>query len=91
MKHWKKDLPASFVVFVIAIPLSLGISLASGTPPASGLIAAVIGGIVVGAFSGAPLMVSGPAAGLTVLIFQIVQEYGLAGLAIATFFVSSSK
>ena len=80
----RSDFLASLVVFIIAVPLSLGIALASGTSPASGLIAAIIGGLIVGTASGVPFMVSGPAAGLTVLVFQIVQEYGLAGLALAT-------
>lgn len=89
--HWKKlsaptgmDWTASLVVFIVAVPLSLGIALASGAPPATGLIAAAIGGIVVGLFSGAPLAVSGPAAGLTVLVYQVIQDFGLTGLAVAT-------
>lgn len=80
----KFDFMASLVVFIIAVPLSLGISLASGVPPALGILSAILGGIIVGFFTGAPLMVSGPAAGLTVLVFQIVQSYGLKGLMIAT-------
>lgn len=75
-----KDAVASMGVFVIALPLSLGIALASGMPPASGLIAAIVGGIVVGLLAGAPLVVSGPAAGLAALVFQFVQQYGLVGL-----------
>ena len=71
-----KDLPASLVVFLVALPLSLGIALASGAPLLAGIISAAIGGIVVGALSGAPLMVSGPAAGLTVLVLGYVQQYG---------------
>ncbi len=84
-KHFKSDFLASFGVFVIAIPLSIGIALASGAPPASGLIAAILGGIAVGVFSGAPLVVSGPAAGLAALIFELVSKYGIAGLAFTTF------
>ncbi len=70
------DLLASMVVFLIAVPLSLGIAQASGAPPIAGIIAAVVGGIVVGLLGGAPLQVSGPAAGLTVLVFGYVQQFG---------------
>ncbi|GAA2477160.1 SulP family inorganic anion transporter [Winogradskya humida] len=72
------DLPASIVVFLIAIPLSLGIAAASGAPLLAGLIAAVVGGIVAGALSGAPLQVSGPAAGLTVIVAGTVADFGWA-------------
>jgi carbonic anhydrase len=72
----KVDIPASLVVFLIALPLSLGIALASGAPIKAGLIAAVVGGIVVGVFGGAPLQVSGPAAGLTVMVFGFIQKFG---------------
>ncbi|MCD0451955.1 carbonic anhydrase [Actinocorallia sp. API 0066] len=71
-----RDIPASFVVFLVAIPLSLGIAVASGAPVAAGLIAAIVGGIVVGLLGGAPLQVSGPAAGLTVIVASLVQTYG---------------
>jgi MFS superfamily sulfate permease-like transporter len=70
------DFAASLVVFVVAIPLTLGISLASGVSVEAGIISAIIGGIIVGLFSGAPLMVSGPAAGLSAIVFQLVQDYG---------------
>lgn len=72
----RSDLPASLVVFLIAIPLSLGIAFASGAPVMAGLIAAVIGGVVGGALGGSPLQVSGPAAGLTVIVFGLVQKFG---------------
>jgi carbonic anhydrase len=77
-----KDLPASIVVFLVALPLSLGIAVASGATPQSGLIAATIGGVVVGLLGGAPLQVSGPAAGLTVMVFGYVQKFGLPSLGI---------
>jgi MFS superfamily sulfate permease-like transporter len=82
----KQDLVSSLVVFIVAMPLSLGIALASGASPAAGLITAVIGGIVAGMFAGAPLSVTGPAAGMTALVFQLIQQYGLKGLAIITVF-----
>lgn len=72
------DLPASLVVFLIAIPLSLGIALASGAPIMAGLIAGVVGGIVAGALGGSALQVSGPAAGLTVIVAGMVQQFGWA-------------
>jgi carbonic anhydrase len=81
MRTLRHDLPASIVVFLIAIPLSLGIAAASGAPLLAGLIAAVVGGIVAGALSGAPLQVSGPAAGLTVIVAGTITTYGMAGTA----------
>ncbi|GAB2572787.1 SulP family inorganic anion transporter [Streptomyces capparidis] len=72
----RADLSASVVVFLIAIPLSLGIALATGAPLQAGLIAAAVGGIVVGALGGAPLQVSGPAAGLVVVTADLIQQYG---------------
>lgn len=72
------DLPASLVVFLVALPLSLGIAVASDAPPLAGLIAAIIGGIVAGALGGSPLQVSGPAAGLTVIVATLVAEFGWA-------------
>ncbi|MFI0448719.1 SulP family inorganic anion transporter [Actinomadura sp. 6N118] len=72
----RRDLPASFVVFLVAIPLSLGIAVASGAPIAAGLIAAIVGGVVAGLLGGSPLQVSGPAAGLTVIVASLVQTYG---------------
>lgn len=76
----KTDLRASIVVFLVALPLAMGIAIASGYPPVAGLITGIIGGIVVGSISGAPLQVSGAAAGLSVLVFQGVQQFGLANM-----------
>lgn len=70
------DVPASLVVFLIALPLSLGIAIASGAPVMAGLVAAAVGGIVAGALGGSILQVSGPAAGLTVIVADINQQYG---------------
>ncbi|MEU3691084.1 bifunctional SulP family inorganic anion transporter/carbonic anhydrase [Streptomyces narbonensis] len=70
------DLSASIAVFLIALPLSLGIALATGAPLQSGLVAAAVGGIVAGRFGGSPLQVSGPAAGLTVVTAELIQRYG---------------
>ena len=70
----KNDLPASIVVFLVAMPLCLGIALASGAPLFSGVIAGIVGGTVVALLSGSPLGVSGPAAGLAVIVLSAIQE-----------------
>ena len=75
-----RDLLGSIVVFLVALPLCMGIAIASGMPPASGLITGIVGGIVVGAIAGSPLQVSGPAAGLAVLVFELVRQHGMAAL-----------
>jgi len=72
------DLPASLVVFLVALPLSLGIAVASNAPVLAGIIAAIVGGIVAGAIGGSPLQVSGPAAGLTVVVAGLIAEFGWA-------------
>ncbi|MGW0202471.1 SulP family inorganic anion transporter [Nonomuraea sp. NPDC003201] len=72
----RHDVPASLVVFLIAVPLSLGIAMASGAPLAAGLIAAVVGGIVAGVLGGSAVQVSGPAAGLSLVVVDLVQTYG---------------
>jgi len=75
-KYLKNDLPASIVVFFVALPLCLGIALASGAPLFSGLIAGIIGGIVVGALSGSSIGVSGPAAGLAAIVLVAIDQLG---------------
>ena len=75
-KELKNDLPASIVVFFVALPLCLGIALASGAPLFSGIIAGIVGGIVVGIASGSPLGVSGPAAGLAVIVLTAIESLG---------------
>jgi len=76
IQNLRHDLPASLIVFLVAVPLCLGIALASGAPLFSGIIAGIIGGIVVGAFSGSQLGVSGPAAGLAVIVLTAIQDLG---------------
>lgn len=76
LKALRHDVPASIVVFLIAIPLSLGIAAASGAPLLAGLVAAVVGGVVAGGLGGAPLQVSGPAAGLTVIVAGTIATFG---------------
>ena len=75
-----RELLASVVVFLVALPLCMGIAIASGMPPAKGLITGIIGGLVVGWMAGSPLQVSGPAAGLAVLVFELVRQHGIAML-----------
>jgi MFS superfamily sulfate permease-like transporter len=79
-KTFGADALASIVVFLVALPLCMGVAIASGVPPALGLITGVIGGLLVGLLAGSPLQVSGPAAGLTVLVFEIVHKQGIAVL-----------
>ncbi|SFR20740.1 carbonic anhydrase [Lentzea waywayandensis] len=80
----KHDLPASFVLFLISIPLSLGIAHATGAPLMAGIISAIIGGVVVGAISGAPLQISGPGTGLVVIVAGLVAQFGWAATAAIT-------
>jgi len=75
-KNFKNDIPASVVVFLVALPLCLGIAMASGAPLFAGVIAGIVGGILVGSISGSPLGVSGPAAGLAVIVADSIKELG---------------
>jgi len=75
-ESWKSDAGASIVVFLVALPLCLGIALASGAPLLSGVVTGIIGGIVVGWLSGSHLMVSGPAAGLTAIVLSAITTLG---------------
>jgi MFS superfamily sulfate permease-like transporter len=76
MENLKYDMPAGIVVFLVAVPLCLGIALASGAPLYSGMIAGMVGGIVIGLMSGSQLSVSGPAAGLAAIVFMQIQTLG---------------
>lgn len=80
MRHLPRDLGASVVVFLVALPLCLGVALASGVPPALGIVSGIIGGVVVGALSGSPLQVSGPAPSLIVSVWAIVEGWGVEAL-----------
>jgi MFS superfamily sulfate permease-like transporter len=79
---WKQDFLASIVVFFVALPLCMGVALASGAPIATGLITGIVGGLVAGSLAGCPLQVSGPAAGLTVIVYEVIQRLGLEMLGI---------
>lgn len=79
-EHGRQDALASVVVFLVALPLCMGIAIASGVPPAAGLITGIVGGLLVGMLAGAPLQVSGPAAGLSVIVWELVQTHGMGPL-----------
>ncbi|MBA4860754.1 SulP family inorganic anion transporter [Streptomyces sp. PSKA54] len=74
---WRQDFTASLVVFLVALPLCVGVAVASGVPAELGLVTGIVGGLVTGMLPGSSLQVSGPAAGLTVLVYEAVQAYGL--------------
>ena len=76
MSNLRNDIPAGVAVFLVAVPLCLGIAMASGAPLFSGLIAGIIGGILVPLISRSALGVSGPAAGLAVIVLTAIQEMG---------------
>ena len=78
-----REVTASVVVSLVALPFALGVALASGVPLALGLVSAVVGGVLVGALAGCRLQVSGPAAGLIVLVFNIGDTWGLEALGVA--------
>ncbi|MET9295400.1 SulP family inorganic anion transporter [Streptomyces sp. NPDC003077] len=80
LSDWRADITASIVVFLVAVPLCVGIAVASGAPAESGLVTGIVGGLLTGLLPGSSLQVSGPAAGLTVLVFEAVKEYGLGAL-----------
>jgi MFS superfamily sulfate permease-like transporter len=87
-KNLKYDLKSSLVVFFVALPLCLGIAIASGAPPMSGLIAGIVGGIIVGTLSGSHVSVSGPAAGLTVIVLDSISSLGTFPIFLAAVVVS---
>ncbi|MFD5031608.1 SulP family inorganic anion transporter [Streptomyces sp. NPDC058220] len=76
----RRDLLASLVVFLVALPLCVGVAVASGVPAELGLVTGIVGGLVVGFLPGSSLQVSGPAAGLTVLVYEAVKEFGVGAL-----------
>lgn len=85
-KHLKHDIPAGIVVFLVALPLCLGIALASGAPLYSGLIAGILGGILVGAISDSQTGASGPAAGLTIIVLGAIDQLGFEAFLLAVVF-----
>ncbi|MDF2157986.1 SulP family inorganic anion transporter [Algoriphagus sp. CAU 1675] len=87
-KNLPYDLKSSLVVFLVALPLCLGIAVASGAPPMSGLIAGIVGGIIIGSLSGSHVSVSGPAAGLTVIVLDSISTLGTFELFLAAVVVA---
>jgi MFS superfamily sulfate permease-like transporter len=82
LRNIRADFTSSLVVFLVAVPLCVGVAVASGAPAELGLITGIVGGLVTGFLPGSSLQVSGPAAGLTVLVFEAVEEYGLPALGV---------
>lgn len=82
IKSIAQDVLPSIVVFVVALPLCMGIAIASGAPVERGLVSGIVGGLVVGFISGSPLQVSGPAAGLAVIVWDMIQRFGLSTLGV---------
>lgn len=86
MPHLRQDFAASLVVFLVALPLCIGVAVASGVPAEYGLITGIVGGVVTGLMRGSSLQVSGPAAGLTVLVYEAVRAFGLPALGVIVLF-----
>ncbi|MBG0853677.1 SulP family inorganic anion transporter [Streptomyces spinoverrucosus] len=80
--YFKQDFAASVVVFLVALPLCVGVAVASGVPAELGIVTGIVGGLVTGMLPGSSLQVSGPAAGMTVLVFEAVHTHGLGALGV---------
>jgi len=87
-QHLKQDIPAALVVFLVALPLCLGIALASGAPLHAGIVSGVVGGLIVGLLSGSHTSVSGPAAGLTAVVLAAIAQLGSFDLFLAAVVVA---
>lgn len=85
LKHYLKDVLPSLVVFLVALPLCMGVAIASGMPPATGLITGIVGGIVVGMISSSPFQVSGPTVSLALIVWDIVNRFGIGALGLVVF------
>ena len=86
-----REFLSSIVVFLVALPLCIGVAAACGAPPALGLVTGIVGGMIVGWFAGSPLQVSGPAAGLIVLVAGVIKDFGLAALGVAVLHPAASS
>jgi MFS superfamily sulfate permease-like transporter len=80
--YWRQDFLASLVVFLVALPLCMGVAIASGMPPAAGLLTGIIGGLIVGTVSGSPFQVSGPTVSLALIVWEIVHRFGPGALGV---------
>ncbi|TWR29365.1 SulP family inorganic anion transporter [Mucilaginibacter pallidiroseus] len=89
-KNLQRDIPSGLVVFLVALPLCLGIALASGAPLFSGILAGIIGGVVVGTLSGSQLSVAGPAAGLTVIVLNAITKLGSYDVFLLSVFIAGA-
>ena len=81
-EYFRQDFLASLVVFLVALPLCMGVAIASGMPPAAGLLTGIIGGLIVGAVSGSPFQVSGPTVSLALIVWEIVHRLGPGALGV---------
>lgn len=86
LKQYIKDCLPSLVVFLVALPLCMGVAIASGMPPATGLISGIVGGIVAGMISSSPFQVSGPTVSLALIVWDIVNRFGISALGLIIFF-----
>ena len=84
LSKFRQDLVAGLVVGIIALPLAIAFAIASGVGPAVGLTTAVVGGFLVSAFGGNTVQIGGPTGAFIVIVYNIIQMYGLTGLALAT-------
>lgn len=80
-----KDLTAGLIVGVVALPLAIAFAIASGVSPEKGLVTAIIAGFIISAFGGSRVQIGGPTGAFIVIVFAIVQKYGISGLTISTF------
>ncbi len=85
-EYLRQDLLASLVVFLVALPLCMGVAIASGMPPASGLVTGIVGGLIVGTISGSPFQVSGPTVSLALIVWEIVNRFGPGALGVIVLF-----
>lgn len=85
LKKFRQDLIAGIVVGIVALPLAIAFAIASGVSPVTGLVTAIVGGFMVSAFGGNSVQIGGPTGAFIVIIYNIIQLYGLTGLAVATF------
>jgi SulP family sulfate permease len=86
-RSFSSDLLAGLTVAAVALPLNVGLAIASGMPPSAGLVAGAVGGLVAGIFGSSRLQVSGPAAALSVMVLALAKDFGTTGVAAATIYI----